>query len=148
MLKINVLDFKENCIRNVTGFFSIYKKKEWFNDKNVKQIIKDIDDTIAVKDEYLESPVFGGMSPDRLSCGCKAVILMQVLDHSNVYATKCGDNCVEHILRIAKQKDLEITLHHVMKFPEKFEAYMIDSDKYVHSMEEFVDEYYRIRNNE
>ena len=83
MLKINVLDFKENCIRNVTGFFSIYKKKEWFNDKNVKQIIKDIDDTIAVKDEYLESPVFGGMSPDRLSCGCKAVILMQVYENAS-----------------------------------------------------------------
>ena len=66
--------FKEDCIKNVNGYFNLNKKKEWFNREDVKRIIKGIDNTIAVKDEYLESPIFGGMSPERLSCGCKAVI--------------------------------------------------------------------------
>lgn len=51
----------EKLIKNVNGYFISHKQRDWFNDSLVKKIIKDIDDTIAVKDEYLESPVFGGM---------------------------------------------------------------------------------------
>lgn len=147
MLKIYVGDFKENCIVNVNGYFDVYKKKEWFNNPRVKEIIKNIDRSNAVKDEYIESPVLGAIPPQKLSGGCKAVILMEVLDKSHVYATKCGDNCVSDILKIAKEKDVEITLHHVMEFPEHFEAMMMESGKKVTSMEEFVDEFYKIRSN-
>lgn len=143
MLKIWVKGFRDDCVRKISPYFNLYKKKEWFNRPDVKAIIKDIDDTIAVKDEYLESPIFGGMSPEKLSNGCKALILMQVLD-VNVYATRCGDNCVNHLLRIASEKDLEITLHHSMKFPDKFEAIMMDTGKEIHSREEFILEFYKI----
>ena len=146
MLRIHIKGFEEDCIRNVTGYFNFNKKKEWFNQPKVKEIIKNIDDTVAVKDEYLESPIFGGISPERLSCGCKAVILMEVLEGVNVYATKCGDNCVPDIIEIASRKDLTITLHHPMRFPDDFNAYIIDTSKYVHSRKEFIDEYYRIKN--
>lgn len=47
----------ENLIKNVNGYFDSHKKKDWFNNDLVKKVIKDIDDTIAVKDEYMESPV-------------------------------------------------------------------------------------------
>lgn len=50
----------ENLIKNVNGYFDSHKKKDWFNNDLVKKVIKDIDNTIAVKDEYMESPVFGG----------------------------------------------------------------------------------------
>lgn len=146
MLRIHIKGFEEDCIRNVTGYFNFNKKKEWFNQPRVKEIIKNIDDTVAVKDEYLESSIFGGISPERLSCGCKAVILMEVLEGVNVYATKCGDNCVPDIIEIASRKDLTITLHHPMRFPDDFNAYIIDTSKYVHSRKEFIDEYYRIKN--
>lgn len=146
MLRIHIKGFEEDCIRNVTGYFNFNKKKEWFNQPRVKEIIKNIDDTVAVKDEYLESPIFGGISPERLSCGCKAVILIEVLEGVNVYATKCGDNCVPDIIEIASRKDLTITLHHPMRFPDDFNAYIIDTSKYVHSRKEFIDEYYRIKN--
>ena len=72
------------CIVQVTSYFNLFKKKEWFNRESVKRIIYNIDKTVAVKDEYLESPVFGGMAPERLSTGCKAVILMEVLDQANI----------------------------------------------------------------
>ena len=86
------------------------------------------------------------MSPERLSTGCKAVILMEVLEEPNIYATRCGDNCVEDILEIASRKDVIVTLHHYMKFPsEGFEALILNSGKVIHSMEEFVYEYYKCK---
>lgn len=144
MLHIHVTGFEPECIVQVTSYFNLFKKKEWFNREAVKRIIYNIDKTVAVKDEYLESPVFGGMAPERLSTGCKAVILMEVLENPNIYATKCGDNCVPDILEIAKRKDITITLHHCMKFPEFFEAFIIETGRTVHSRKEFVNEYYKI----
>lgn len=117
MLKVHVSsDYPSNCIRNVNGYFNLNKKKDWFNNDLVKRIIKEIDNTDAIKDEYLESPVFGAISPDKLSCGCKAVILMAVLDNKIIYATKCGNNCVQMILEVAKFKDVEISLHYLVSY--------------------------------
>ena len=146
MLKIYVTsDFPERTIINVNGYFNLNKEKDWFNNPIVKRIIKDIDNTDAIKDEYLESPVLGAISPDRLSGGCKAVILMQVLDNAIIYGTKCGDNCVQAILDVAKNKDVEMLLHHCMKFPKSgFEAMIMESGKIVHTRKEFVDEYYTV----
>lgn len=84
------------------------------------------------------------MSPERLSCGCKAVILMEVVDGSNVYASKCSDNCALDIVEISSRKDVTITLHHPMRFPVNFEAIMMGTGVVVYSDAEFVDEYYRI----
>ena len=146
MLYIHVgSDYKDGCIRNVNGYFNRNKKKEWFNREDVKRIIKGIDNTIAVKDEYMESPIFGGMAPERLSGGCKAVILMSVLDNPHIYATKCGDNCVPYIIEVSRNKDVTITLHHCMIFPEDgFDAYIIETGKLIHTRKEFIDEFYKI----
>lgn len=112
----------------------------------MKQIIKEIDKTDAIKDEYLESPVLGAISPDRLSTGCKAVILMDVLEKPYIFGTKCGDNCVNSILRIAKNKDVTLKLNHCMRFPESgFQAKFLDSGKIVTTNHDFAWEFYRIK---
>lgn len=148
MLYIHVVQVERECIRTIDPYFNRNKSKDWFNRDDVKKIIKNIDLSIAVKDEYIESPVFGGMSPTKLSTGCKAVILMAVLEKPYIYATKCGDNCVPDILEIARNKDVHITLHHIMQFPESgFEAVIAESGKKVCTFGGFVDEYYRIRDN-
>ena len=110
MLHIYVKEPK-SLIKSVDSWFNRNKTKDWFNRQDVKDVILKIDNTRAVKDEYLESPVFGAISPDKLSTGCKALILMIIQDRP-VYATKCGDNCVESIVQIGKGKELYICLHH------------------------------------
>lgn len=144
MLYIYVKGFQKDCIIDVNKYFNFRKKKDWFNEESVKKIIKGIDDTIAVKDEYLESPVFGGMAPERLSGGCKAVIMLDVIDNINIYATKCGDNCAKYIQEIAESKDIRITLHHPMIFGDDVHAVFIDSNKEVHSYREYIEEFYRL----
>ena len=146
MLYITISE-PQGLAKNVKSWFNGLKNKDWFNDEFVKEIIKGIDDTVAVKDEYLESPVFGGMSPERLSGGCKAVILMYELDVP-VYATKCGDNCSPYILKVAEKKDITICLHHcLMGWGRDFDATFIETGVVTHTIKEYVYEYYRIRNN-
>ncbi len=134
----------QNLIKAVDSWFDRNKTKDWFNRQDVKDVIKIIDKTDAIKDEYLESPIFGAISPDKLSTGCKALILMLIQDRP-VYATKCGDNCIDSIVNIGEKKDISICLHHPMKFPTPFKAYMIDTGVIVNSRKEFLDEYYKVR---
>lgn len=145
MLKIWVDGFKDGCIKDPNSYFNLHKKRDWFNRQDIKEVIKEIDNTIAVKDEYLESPVFGGMAPERLSSGCKAVILLYINPLCNVYASRCWDNCVPSIVRLAEKTDVIITLHHMVVFPEKFEAIMLDTETAVHSRREFYLEYGKIK---
>lgn len=142
MLRISFNDI-DGAIVNIRDYFNIFKEKEWFNKPVVKRIIKNIDKSDAIQDEFIQSPVLGAISPQALSDGCKAVILMEVLDDTVIYGSRCGDNCIPDILEIASRKDITIILHHAMKFPSKFDAYLIDINKYVHSKEEFINEYYK-----
>lgn len=76
----------DNLIKEVNGYFNSHKKRDWFNSELVKKIIKDIDNTVAVKDEYMESPIFGGMSPDRLSgTSIRFLLLIQSISFKLAY---------------------------------------------------------------
>lgn len=144
MLKIWLKGFREDCIKNPGAYFNMYKKKEWFNRADVKQVIKEIDNTIAVKDEYLESPIYGGMAPERLSQGCKAVILLYINPTCNVYATRTGNNCIPSILRLADKTDVIVTYHHLPRMPRDVKAEFLDSGVIVNDAKEFLKEYGRI----
>ena len=142
MLKVWVKGFRDDCIKAPGLYFNRVKKKEWFNRSDIKQIIKEIDNTIAVKDEYLESPVYGGMSPERLSQGCKGVILLYINPLCNIYATRCGDNCFPSILRLAEKTDVVITLHHMPRLPlVGYDVEMMDTRKIVSGYKEMLLEY-------
>lgn len=144
MLYIHTRGKEQTCVDQIDKFFSRHKKTEWFDNPVVRRIIKNLDKTDVVQGEVLNSPVFGVMSPDRLSTSCKAIIMLETIDGINIYATRCGDNCVPDILEIASRKDITITLHHCMRFPDGgFEAKVIETGTIIHSHLEFVNEYYR-----
>lgn len=85
MLKVWINGFRDNCIKNPKFYFDMNKEREWFNREDVRAIIKGIDNSIVIGDEAIQSPVFGGISVERLSHGCKATILDCVLDDCNIY---------------------------------------------------------------
>lgn len=143
MLYIHIRGREQNCVSKIDSFFNRRKKPEWFNDPVVRDIIFDIDKTEIVQGEVLKSPVFGIMAPDRLSQGCKAVILLECIPGINIYATKCGDNCCKSILKVAENKDTTITLHHCMRFPDTyFEATILETGTVIHNHSEFCDVFY------
>ena len=63
MLNIWFDGFDKKCIKDPKSYFNLHKKPNWFNNEWVKKVIKEIDNVNAIKDEYMESPVFGAMSP-------------------------------------------------------------------------------------
>lgn len=145
MLNIILGEFPEDCILNPDLYFSVYKKPDWFNREDVKNIIKTIDNVDAIKDEYMVSPIFGAISPDRLSTGCKNLILLYTNPQNIIYASRAGDNCAPFIVELAKKEDITIVLHHLMEFPEDMTAFIVDTNKRVSNFDEFIDEYIKIR---
>lgn len=141
MLKIHISQCTKDCISDVEGYFHVHQDKNWFNRVSVKEIIRKIDHVKAGRDGYLDSPKFGIITPDRLSTSCKTLILLQILDNPNVLVGKCAENCAANILEIAGRKDITITLNYAMEFPDKFDAYIIESDTMIHSGEEFAKEF-------
>ena len=144
MLKI-WLKIDDKTITDVNSHFDLFKEKHWFEDEFVRKVIQNIDKSRVVSGEYIESPVFGGISPTMLSSGTKALILMRMCPEFKVYATRCGDNCIPYILELSEKQDVQIVLHHCMRFSDGIHAIMAESGKEVNSDEEFVREYYQIR---
>ena len=139
MLKIWFGEFKKGCIKVPDLYFDLHKEKDWFNRDDVRRIIKDIDDVEVVQDEFLMSKTIGGMSPERLSTGCKTLILIDINPLCNVYASRCGDNWAGYILDLAEKTDVVITLHHLMIFPRDFDAEILDTGEIIHSRKEYVE---------
>lgn len=134
----------EKCIEMIDGYFDHYKKTEWFSNPDVVRVIKEIDNTDVEREQVLISPVFGYMSPDRLSTGCKAVILMIVQNIAVVRATSCGDNCGAVIYELSKTRDIHILLEYIMDFPYDFEAVFVESGVRVYSRPDYVEEIVRL----
>lgn len=141
MLKIHISECTEDCISDVEGYFHAHQDKNWFNRVSVKEIIRKTDHVKAGRDGYLDSPRFGIITPDRLSTGCKTLILLQILDNPNILADKCNESCAAAILKIAERKDITITLNHAIEFPDKFDAYIIEREKMIHSGKELAGEF-------
>lgn len=145
MLYIHLGEFDDSYIVDINAYFNMFKEVKWFEDPFVRDVIQCIDKSEVIKGEYIESPIWGGMAPEKLSSGCKALILMRFFPERVIYATRCGDNCVSSILKLADQQDIHILLHHCMKFPDKFKAFIVNTEKEVESDAEFVEEYYRFK---
>lgn len=141
MLKIWLGNFQKGCIKNPDRYFNLHKEKEWFDRQDVRDIIKNIDNVDVVDGECLNSKVFGGMSPERLSSGCKSLILLTINPQCNVYASRCGDNCAGYILDLAENNDVIITLHHGMLFPRDFEGVILDNGRKINSRKDFANAY-------
>lgn len=147
MLYVRLGDFTEDCITNVKKFFDFYKQKDWFANPFVREVIRGVDKSEIIEGEYIESPVFGGMSPDRLSSGAKALSLMKMCPEYVIYATRCGDNCIPYLIELAMDRDVTVLLHHCpafpKEFPEGFSVSFVESGVTVTNGEDFTEEFFR-----
>ena len=141
MLKIWLGAFQKDCIIDPSGYFNRHKKPDWFNRQDIKDIIMEIDHVMAVQDEFMISPIIGGMSPASLSSGCKCLILLYLNPTCNVYASRCGDNCSDRILDLAEKTDVVITLHHPMIFNRDFDGMIMETGRKFSTKSEYADAY-------
>ena len=132
---------KKNAIYNTSVFFKHSYKDEWITEPFSREIIAAIDHSDVLDDGTIKSPVLGNITPNQLSGGVKALILMKHFPGKVFNGTSCGDNCAKWILQLANEQDFTINLFHVMDFGAKntFNIRVLNDRKLiVHNMEEFL----------
>lgn len=73
----------------------------WITKPLSREMIQAVDKSEVIDERAILSPIFGYISPTRLSGGVKTLILIDN-DPAHVFdVTNCGDNCAKWLLKIA-----------------------------------------------
>ena len=135
-----------DAIYNTKIYFNNTYKDSWITNPLSKEMIKAVDKSDVIDERTISSPVFGNMSPKKLSGGVKTLLLIANDPNKIFNASTCGDNCAEWILKIAKMKEerhqkVVINLRHLMDFGDgQFKIKVINTNKIVTNMAELVAE--------
>lgn len=143
MLTVSI-DYQDKLISNPGSTLRSMQQESWFQDSLAQEWIKTIDKMDVIQGFVLRDRWGQIVPPDYLSNGSKSLLLMKFQDKYPVYATRCGDNCIPFIERIANEKDIHVVLHHCMHFSEGFKFYVTDVNRIVTAFNEWVDVYYEI----
>lgn len=138
MLNIYFGDMPDS-IYNTNVYFNNTYKDRWLQDELSKEMIRAVDRSEVIDEKTILSPVFGNMSPKKLSGGVKTLLLIR-FDKEKVFnASACGDNCAKWILKIAEDRKVVINLHHLMDFGKgEFKIKVLNTNKIVKNMAELV----------
>lgn len=138
MLKIFYGNMDE-AIYNTSVYFDNTYDDDWFNQDFTKNVIKSIDKGTVLGPNCIETKALGPIPPTKLAGGTKTILLIKN-DSSKIFnASTCGDNCAPWILKIAKEKDITINLHHIMDFGKgNFKITILNNGVEVHNMAELV----------
>ncbi len=130
-----------DAIYNTNIYFNNTYKDGWITKPLSIDIIKAVDQSEVVDERTIFSPVFGNISPKKLSGGVKTLLLI-AYDGSKVFnASTCGDNCAEWLLKIAEKKKVVINLRHLMDFGKgEFKIKVLNTGKIVRNMGDLVNE--------
>jgi hypothetical protein len=138
MLHIYFGDYPE-AIYNTKVYFDNTYKDKWITKSISKEIIKDVDKSEVLDEKTILSPIFGNMSPKKLSGGNKTLLLIDNDSKKVFNASTCGDNCAKWILKIAQDRKVVINLRHLMDFgKDDFKIKVINTGKIVYNMSELV----------
>ena len=140
MLNVYFGDMPE-AIYNTNIYFNNTYKDSWITKPLSREIIQAVDHSEVIDEKTIASPIFGNMSPKKLSGGVKTLLLI-AYDKTKVFnASTCGDNCAEWILRIADDKKVIINLRHLMDFGKgEFKIRVLNTGKIVKNMGDLVAE--------
>ena len=129
----------KNAVYNTASYFKYDYEEEWITDPQVKEMIRDVDQSTVIASGVIDSPVLGKISPLELSGGVKTLILVKFEPEKVFNASTCGDNCAKWLLKIAEQEDRTINLHHLMDFGEDpFSIKILNTNQVVHNMKELI----------
>lgn len=138
MLNINFGKL-DNVVYNTSLYFKNVYDREWLADPFICEMIEDVDKSIVLSGNAIDSPVMGIIPPTSLSGGVKTLILIDKIQNETFNASNCGDNCAKWLIKMGNEKDVTINLRHIMDFgKEKFDIKIMNTGEIVHSMIELV----------
>lgn len=101
------------CVMSNSPYFDDCAEPAWFDDPEVGEIIKDIDNTYMVNSRLFYSDELGVISKEDLSGGAKGLILILKSEKYRCFSsTAFGDNCNIWLARLSFEVDFTIVLNH------------------------------------
>ena len=122
------------------SWFKYNYDPKWLADPLVQEMIQDVDKSTYLGGLVIDSPVFGPISPDRLSGGVQTLIMIYERPDLVFDATSCGGNCAKWLLKIGSLKDVTVNLNYLMHFDElePFEIFLGNEERILHTNKEYV----------
>lgn len=108
MLKV-YFGHRRDTVYNIDVYFDNTYEKEWFDDKFVQAMLKDVDYSECTNYSNIVNPILGQIIPEKISGGVKALIVLYKTD-TVVDLVNCGENCQSWISKIASMKDIEVDM--------------------------------------
>ena len=138
MLNIYFGDMPD-AVYDTNMYFNNTYKDSWITKPLSVEIIRNVDRSEVIDGKTINSPIFGHMSPKRLSGGTKTLLLIANERNKVFNASTCGDNCAEWILKIAEDRKVEINLYHLMDFGDRnLKIRVLNTGKIVRNMSELA----------
>lgn len=138
MLNIYFGDMPD-AVYDTNMYFNNTYKDNWITKPLSVEIIRHVDKSEVIDEKTVESPIFGHMSPKKLSGGVKTLLLIANDKNKIFNASTCGDNCAKWILKIAEDRKVEINLYHLMDFgSDDFKIKVLNTGKIVRNMAELA----------
>lgn len=116
-------------IYNTEVYYANQYDKMWVMEPFAKKIIKDIDDSTVIGPDLIENDIFGKFNSTELSAGVKTLLLIYNQSKKIFNISNCGDNCSKYLLEMAENKDITVSLHHLMDFGKSFSVKIINEGK-------------------
>ena len=113
-------------IYNTDVYYRNQYDKMWVMDSFAKKIIADIDDSTVIAPDVIQNDIFGSFNSTELSTGVKTILLNKNQPNRIFNISNCGDNCAKYILELAENRDIKVTLHHIMNFGSSFSLKVIN----------------------
>ena len=130
----------KDAIYPAGGYFRTWIEYDVLMEDFPKKVIKEIDKSDVVGSQLIISPVLGPISPDRISGGSKALIIL--------YCTDCmmdidsmGENCYPYLVELADKKDITISMDHIVnlyKYGFKGKIHVLNDDSIVNDGRDLV----------
>ena len=102
--------FDKNAVLSVDIRFNNVFEYTWLDDPLVREMIKDIDNSVVLSNQCIQSPILGQIPPEKLSGGVKTCIMLLKDDTFMPDLIVCGENCEPWLSKIFEIKDCKVTM--------------------------------------
>lgn len=135
----------KNIQNGIESIFNTRRKKEWFSDSFVKEIVSDIDCSDIVMDYAAVDRRTGtGYSIVDISTGAKSLILVYKYP-DEIFCIRMGNNCTDLLEKIAayydkQNKDVTVVTNYMHEFTFKYvdSIYYVNWDITCHSYDDIM----------
>ena len=113
-------------IYNTEVYYENQYDKEWVMDEFARRVIRDIDASEVLSPDVISNDIFGSFASTELSAGVKTLLLIKNMPNKIFNISNCGDNCAKYLLELAKDQNINVTLHQAMDFGNDFAVQVVN----------------------